>query len=116
MLHHYYELIRPSALHRYSDPYGVSIWIAPLVLERLVPAVPYKSLYQAHALSTPDITHPIIRNPMSLSERHRQPFILMSFEAFNDAFSKSSLTFVFLIVTCPFYIYGLFPNAHNLNS
>ena len=36
-LHHYYELIRPCVLHRYSDPCGASTWISPLTSVQQVP-------------------------------------------------------------------------------
>ncbi len=36
-LHHYYEVIRPCAPHRYSHPRGSSTWISSLASERQVP-------------------------------------------------------------------------------
>lgn len=85
MFHHYYELVRPSALHRYSDPYGVSIWIAPLALERLVPAVPRESLYEGHATSTPSTVYPEPRMPDKLIPKEPKAFGLDAIHSPYDA-------------------------------
>ena len=65
-LHHYYELIRPCALHWYSDPYGASAWISPLSSVRQVPTFRKKPkisschLYAGHHLSSNQITLKLI--------------------------------------------------------
>ena len=48
----------------------------PFALERLVPAVPFESLCQIHAPSTPDAACPVIRYPADFSQKYHSPLIL----------------------------------------
>ncbi len=52
-LHHYYELIRPRALHRHSDPCGASTWVSPLTSKRQVPKFPIKASILSSCPSIP---------------------------------------------------------------
>src|SRR5260370_3519621 len=68
-LHHYYGSVRPSALLRYSRLAVFAAWASPLPSERLVPAVPRKSLHPIHAPSTPVAAHPVIRHLAASSQK-----------------------------------------------
>ena len=56
---------------------ALTTWISPFTSRHLVPAVPYKSPDQTHAIYTPDTAHPITRFPMSLSQGMETPLVLM---------------------------------------
>jgi hypothetical protein len=74
-LHRSYGSIRPSAAHRYSRLVVVATCASPLTAQRLVPAVPHKSLDQLHAPSTPAAACPVIRHPTSLSQEMQPPLV-----------------------------------------
>src|SRR6516225_11876323 len=59
----------PSAPHRYSRLAVFPAWASPLASERLVPAVPRKSLHPLHAPSTPVAVCPVIRPLTDLSQK-----------------------------------------------
>src|SRR5438045_1251312 len=68
----------PSSLLRIDPPQCSASVLLPrgfdrlcfsLVIRALVPAVPRKSLYPTHALSTPTAICPVIRLPTDLSRR-----------------------------------------------
>src|SRR5262249_10102975 len=65
----YYGSVRPSALRRYSRLAVFAASASPLPSERLVPAVPRKSLHPIHAPSTPAVVCPVIRHPTDLSQK-----------------------------------------------
>ena len=48
----------------------------PFAWRRLVPAVPFESLCQIPAPSTPAVTCPVIRYPADFSQRYHSPLIL----------------------------------------
>ena len=48
----------------------------PFALERLVPAVPFESLRQIHAPSTPAAACPVTRYPADFSQKYHSPLIL----------------------------------------
>jgi len=75
-LHHYYGSVRPSALLRYSRLAVFAAWASSLASERLVPAVPRKSLHPIHAPSTPVATHPVIRHLADLSQKDQTLLVL----------------------------------------
>jgi len=75
-LHHYYGSVRPSALLRYSRLAVLAAWASPLASERLVPAVPRKSLHSIHAPSTPVAAHPVIRHLADSSQKDQTLLVL----------------------------------------
>jgi len=75
-LHRSYELVRPSAPHRYSRLVASTTCASPFTSERLVPAVPHKSLDQLHAPFTPVAACPVIRFPTGLSQEIKLPLVL----------------------------------------
>src|SRR5689334_25153823 len=58
-LRRYYGSVRPSAPRRYSRLAVFPAWASSLASERLVPAVPRKSLHPLHAPSTPVAVCPV---------------------------------------------------------
>ena len=62
-LHRYYRGVRPSAPHRYSYLTVYTACASPFTSERLVPAVPRKSLCPTPAPCTPAAVRPVIRLP-----------------------------------------------------
>jgi hypothetical protein len=75
-LHRSYELVRPSAPHRYSRLVASTTCASPFTSERLVPAVPHKSLDQLQAPFTPVAACPVIRFPAGLSQEIKLPLVL----------------------------------------
>ncbi len=75
-LHRSYGSVRPSAPHRYSRLVISATCASPLTSERLVPAVPHRSLDQLHASYTPAAACPVIRCPASLSQKIETPLVL----------------------------------------
>jgi|ERR1700733_5979893 hypothetical protein len=74
-------------------------WISPLTSRRLVPAVPYRSPNQTHAIYTPDTTYTITRLSVDLSQGIETPLVSMSISGLRRVNNGSGI-FVFLIHTC----------------
>src|SRR6266508_1190046 len=65
-LHPYYELLRPCAPHRYSDPRGLSRLRSLPLHRRTGSHVPYKSLVELRAAYMPDAVRAGFRAPPEL--------------------------------------------------
>ena len=72
----YCESVRPSAPHRYARLTVFAAWASPLASERLVPAVPRKSLHPIHAPSTPVAARPVIRHLADSSQKDHTLLVL----------------------------------------
>src|ERR1700693_2427477 len=69
-------LVRIVSPHRYFRLMAATTCAFPFALERLVPAVPFESLRQIHAPSTPAAACPVIRYPADFSQKYHSPLIL----------------------------------------
>src|ERR1700704_2528382 len=87
-----HESVRPSALHRYARLAVLAAWASPLASERLVPAVPRKSLHPLHAPSTPVAVCPVIRHLTDLSQKGYTLLVLTTFASLRRVFE--GFTFV----------------------
>ncbi len=87
-LHHYYELLRPCAPHRYSNSCGATHLNVSLPIGTTGSHVPRRSPEQRHATSTPDTTQPVSRLPLDSSRTTTQDPVSMSSE---NAFDASSV-------------------------
>jgi hypothetical protein len=77
-LHHYYELLRPCAPHRYSGPCGVRHLDVSLGIRATGSHVPYESLVELRAASMPDAARAVSGHLPSSSRRMSQPPVLTS--------------------------------------
>src|SRR6476646_5456719 len=112
----HYGSIRPSAPRRYSRLAVFAAWASPLASERLVPAVPRKSLHPIHAPSTPVAVCPVIRTPDRLVRERIHVSRFDDAMLLYDASSKGSLSFVSRMLTCPRSSLSFSPNAHHHGS
>ena len=88
----YYGSVRPSAPRWYSRLAVFAAWASPLASERLVPAVPRKSLHPLHAPSTPVAVCPVIRHLTDLSQKGYTLLVLTTFASLRRVFE--GFTFV----------------------
>ena len=84
--------VRPSAPRRYSRLAVLAAWASPLASERLVPAVPRKSLHPLHAPSTPVAVCPVIRLLTDLSQKGFTLLVLTTLASLRRVFE--GFTFV----------------------
>src|ERR1700747_716711 len=68
-----YELLRPCAPHRYSDPCGSSHSDVSLCIGTTGSHVPYKSLIRLRAAYVPDVTRAVFRTAPELIPGARRP-------------------------------------------
>src|SRR5271154_5626472 len=88
----HYGSVRPSAPRRYSRLAVFAAWASPLASERLVPAVPRKSLHPLHAPSTPVAVCPVIRPLTDLSQKGFTLLVLTTLASLRRVFE--GFTFV----------------------
>ena len=96
--HHYYELVRPCASHRYSHSCGASTWVSPLTSGRQVPTFRTKAWNQVHAIFMPDAAQTISRSPLDLSWKPASTPVLTSSLIFRHLIN-GSLSLISLIHT-----------------
>src|SRR4029077_9570659 len=114
-LRRYYGSVRPSAPRRYSRLAVFAAWASPLASERLVPAVPRKSLHPLPAPSTPVAVCPVIRPPTDLSQKGFTLLVLTTLASLRRVFE--GFTFVRLSDAHLHEIdLALFSNAHDHGS
>src|ERR1022692_935210 len=78
-----YRSVRPSAPLRYARLVASTTCASPLSLGRLVPAVPFESLCQLHAPSTPVAACPVIRTPTGSSQKMISLLVLTTFHPYD---------------------------------
>ena len=100
----YYELLRPCAPHRYSDPCGSSHSDVSLCIGATGSHVPYKSLIRLRAAYVPDVARAVFRTAPELIPGARRPpgfDIAYGISTLHQRFACARLSGSHLTGSCP---------------